>query len=35
MEHMEVYGSGNEQIMSGERETASCDTFSDGIETIF
>ena len=31
MEHMEVYGSGNEQRMTGEHETASYDTFSHGV----
>ena len=30
-EHMEVYGSGNEERMTGEHETASFDTFSSGI----
>ena len=31
MEHMEVYGTGNEQRMTGEHETASYDTFSHGV----
>jgi len=31
MEHMEVYGSGNEQRMTGEHETASYDKFSHGV----
>jgi len=31
MDHMEVYGSGNEQRMTGEHETASYDTFSHGV----
>ena len=31
MEHMEVYGSGNEQRMTGAHETASYDTFSHGV----
>jgi len=31
MEHMNVYGSGNEQRMTGAHETASFDTFSDGV----
>jgi glutamine synthetase len=30
-EHMEVYGSGNEERMTGEFETAKYDVFSDGI----
>jgi len=30
-EHMAVYGSGNEQRMTGEHETASYDKFTDGI----
>ena len=30
-EHMAVYGSGNEQRMTGEHETASFDTFSHGV----
>ncbi len=30
-EHMEVYGTGNELRMTGVHETASYDTFSDGI----
>ena len=30
-EHMAVYGSGNEERMSGEHETASYDTFSDDV----
>ena len=31
MEHMNVYGSGNEQRMTGAHETASYDTFSHGV----
>ena len=31
MEHMEVYGSGNEQRMTGAHETASYDQFSHGV----
>ena len=30
-EHMDVYGSGNNERMTGEHETASFDTFSHGI----
>lgn len=30
-EHMNVYGSGNKERMTGEHETASYDTFSDGV----
>jgi glutamine synthetase len=30
-EHMKVYGSGNEERMTGEHETASYDKFTDGI----
>lgn len=30
-EHMKVYGSGNQERMTGEHETASYDTFSDGV----
>ena len=30
-EHMKVYGSGNEERMTGKHETASYDTFTDGI----
>ena len=31
MEHMAVYGSGNEKRMTGAHETASYDTFSHGV----
>ena len=31
MEHMDVYGYGNEERMTGEHETASFDKFTDGI----
>lgn len=31
MEHMDIYGSGNEERMTGEHETASFNTFSDGV----
>jgi glutamine synthetase len=31
MEHMNVYGSGNEERMTGAHETASYDTFSEGV----
>jgi len=31
MEHMKVYGEGNEERMSGKFETADYYTFSDGI----
>jgi glutamine synthetase len=31
MEHMNVYGSGNEKRMTGKHETASYETFSDGV----
>jgi glutamine synthetase len=31
IEHMKVYGTGNEERMTGEHETASYDTFSDGV----
>lgn len=31
MEHMELYGSGNEKRMTGAHETASFDTFSHGV----
>lgn len=30
-EHMDVYGSGNRERMTGEHETASFDTFSEGV----
>jgi glutamine synthetase len=30
-EHMTVYGSGNDERMTGEHETASYDTFTDGV----
>ena len=30
-DHMAVYGSGNEERMTGQHETASFDTFSDGV----
>jgi glutamine synthetase len=31
MEHMNAYGTGNEERMTGEHETASFDKFSDGV----